>query len=191
MRSTRTQRMILLALAGALSGTLTGCATGPGSGSIYVPTGEDRQAPPPPQVATEPDEPRVERKSEQPGSETVPEPRTPSYQEQGDALSPAAQSLVSKADNLLAAGDAQGAVSQLERAQRIAPRSATVYFSLARAYMELGQLGTAEQFSLKGLSLAGNDSTAQRTGWLLLADIRQARGNVAGADQARDRAAKL
>jgi hypothetical protein len=31
----------------------------------------------------------------------------------------------------------------------------------------------------------------QRSGWLLLADIRRARGNVAGADQAEARAAAL
>jgi hypothetical protein len=39
--------------------------------------------------------------------------------------------------------------------------------------------------------LAGNDERMQRSGWLLLADIRRARGNVAGADQAEARAAAL
>ena len=53
------------------------------------------------------------------------------------------------------------------------------------------QLGSAEQFTLKGLSLAGSDIRLQRAGWLLLADIRRARGNVAGADQAEERAAAL
>ena len=52
-------------------------------------------------------------------------------------------------------------------------------------------LGAAEQFTLKGLSLAGNNSSLQRSGWLLLADIRRARGNVAGASQAEDRARAL
>jgi hypothetical protein len=55
----------------------------------------------------------------------------------------------------------------------------------------IDQLGSAEQFALKGLSLAGSDSSLQRNGWLLLADIRRARGNVAGADQAETRAANL
>ncbi|MDI9246594.1 tetratricopeptide repeat protein [Marinobacter sp. CHS3-4] len=184
MNSVITKRIGLLLLAG----TLSACATGPDGGSIYVPVGgQESQAPEPPRVDVEPDEPRVERKSEQPDVE----PRTPSYQNEGDALSPAAQSLIGEGERLLADGNPQGAISQLERAQRIAPRSAKVYFALAEAYMDLGQLGTAEQFSLKGLSLAGTNVSAQRSGWLLLAEIRQARGNVAGADQARERAARL
>lgn len=70
-------------------------------------------------------------------------------------------------------------------------RSAEVYFKLSEAYVAGNQLGSAEQFTLKGLSLAGSDIRLQRAGWLLLADIRRARGNVAGADQAEARAAAL
>jgi hypothetical protein len=66
-----------------------------------------------------------------------------------------------------------------------------VYFKLSEAYVMTGQLGSAEQFTLKGLSLAGRDERLQRSGWLLLADIRRAKGNVAGAQQAESRAARL
>jgi predicted Zn-dependent protease len=169
-------------------GTLSACAIGPGGGSIYVPADAgEPEAPEPPRVDRDSNEPGVVRKSEQPAAER----KAPSYQDEGDALSPAARGLIQKADNLLASGDAQAAVSQLERAQRIAPRSAGVYFGLSEAYVALGQLGSAEQFTLKGLSLAGNDMSLQRNGWLLLADIRRARGNVAGADHAEARAANL
>lgn len=175
------------AVVGVLS-ILSACATGPGSGSIYVPTDAgEPEAPEPPRVEGDSTEPRVERKSEQPTDQ----PMAPSYQDEGDALSPAARGLIQKAESLLAAGEAQAAVSQLERAQRIAPRSAAVYFRLSEAYVALDQLGSAEQFALKGLSLAGKDSSLQRNGWLLLADIRRARGNVAGADQAEARAGAL
>ena len=92
---------------------------------------------------------------------------------------------------LLAQGNTSGAISRLERAQRIAPRSAEVYFKLSEAYVAAGNLGSAEQFTLKGLSLAGDNTRLQRAGWLLLADIRRAQGNVAGADQAEARAAAL
>lgn len=186
-----------LRYAGAMTLALTmaGCASGPGGGSIYVPAGGSSsrdEAPEPPQTSDRSEEPRVERKSEQP-EEPVREPEysSPSYQDEGDALSPAARSLIQRADSLMAAGDTQAAVAQLERAQRIAPRSAQVYFKLSEAYVALDQLGSAEQFTLKGLSLAGSDSSLQRAGWLLLADIRRARGNVAGADQAEARAANL
>jgi len=171
-----------------LAGTLSACATGPDGGSIYVPVGTDETAAPePPRVSSGADEPRVERKSEQPETER----RAPSYQDEADALPAAASSLIRNAEDLLAAGNAQAAISQLERAQRIAPRSAAVYFSLSEAYVAMGQLGSAEQFTLKGLSLSGRDSSLQRAGWLLLADIRRARGNMAGADQAEARAARM
>ena len=184
MTSKLIRNTVLLAIAGALSA----CATGPGGGSIYVPADSgETTAPEPPRVGQGSDEPRVVRKSEQPTTER----RSPSYQDEGDVLPAAASSLIGKAEKLLASGDAQAAVSQLERAQRIAPRSAEVYFRLSEAYLALGQLGTAEQFTLKGLSLAGNDTSSQRSGWLLMAEIRKARGNVAGADQARERAASL
>lgn len=174
---------------------LAGCASGPGGG-IYVPVGaEPAKAPEPPRTSAGEDEAPVWRKSEQPEVEPAePEPprtSSPSYSEAGDGLSPAALSLVREADGLLRQGDISGAIAQLERAQRIAPRSAEVYFKLSEAYVASDQLGSAEQFTLKGLSLAGNNTRLQRAGWLLLADIRRARGNVAGANQAEARAAAL
>ena len=189
-----------LSLRTALIATLlsvAGCASGPGGG-IYVPIGsEPAKAPEPPRTSTDSEESEapVWRKSEQP--EVAPETReparssSPSYRETGDGLSPAALSLVREADQLLAQGNISGAIARLERAQRIAPRSAEVYFKLSEAYVAGNKLGSAEQFTLKGLSLAGSDIRLQRAGWLLLADIRRARGNVAGADQAGERAAAL
>ncbi|MDX1599800.1 MAG: tetratricopeptide repeat protein [Marinobacter sp.] len=192
--------MTTLKNAGLLALTLTvaGCAS-PG-GSIYVPAGgssrdvERERAPEPPRTYPREEEIRTERKSEQPPE---PEPESdrrsssPSYQDSGDQLSPAAQSLIRQADAYLAQGDVGAAIAQLERAQRIAPRSAEVYFKLSEAYVAKNQLGSAEQFTLKGLSLTGNDVRLQRSGWLLLADIRRARGNVAGANNAEERAGAL
>lgn len=179
----------------ALMLALAGCATSPGGGSIYVPMGGEEQtrAPEPPTTSAPAAEAPVWRKSEQPDirEPEAPVTRSPSYRESGDELPAAAVSLIGDADQRLKQGDSAGAIARLERAQRIAPRSADVYFKLAEAYVEGGNLGAAEQFTLKGLSLAGNDSRMQRSGWLLLADIRRARGNVAGADQAETRARAL
>lgn len=173
--------------------TLAGCASGPGAGPVYVPAGSDSRsrAPEPPKADSSGE--RVWRKSEQP-AERTPEPadtRAPSFSETGDQLPAAALTLVRDADQRLRKGDSAGAIARLERAQRIAPRSAEVYFKLAEAYVAGDNLGAAEQFTLKGLSLAGKDERKQRSGWLLLADIRRARGNVAGADQAESRARAL
>ncbi|WP_328188844.1 tetratricopeptide repeat protein [Marinobacter sp. OP 3.4] len=176
---------------GALSMGLVGCAS-----DIYAPPGGgDRlpeTAPQPPQVEEEDGE-RTERLSEQPESRDEDEDRAPSpgYQEQGDDLSPASASLIRKADDLMARGDAEAALGQLERAQRISPRSAQVYFKLSEAYVRTGNLGAAEQFTLKGLSLSGSDTRLQKAGWELLAGIRRERGNVAGAEQAERRAEQL
>lgn len=174
--------------------SLAGCASGPG-GSIYVPAGGGSRAPEPPQTTEDKEESQVWRKSEQAESqESGQRPQRsnkPSYQDAGDELSPAALGLVREADSLLKSGDAQGAIVRLERAQRIAPRSAEIYFKLSEAYVAGNKFGPAEQFTLKGLSLAGSDARLQRAGWLLLADIRRARGNVAGANQAEERASNL
>ncbi|HEA51994.1 hypothetical protein LCGC14_1026060 [marine sediment metagenome] len=171
--------------------SLAGCASGPG-GAIYVPAEGSPRAPEPPRTTGNDEEPQVWRKSEQPEvSESEQSISKPSYRDAGDELSPAALSLVREADKLLKNGDAQGAIARLERAQRIAPSSAEVYFKLSQAYVAGDKFGPAEQFTLKGLSLAGNNTRLQRAGWLLLADIRRARGNVAGASQAEDRASAL
>ncbi len=182
----------------AMSLLVAGCASGPG-GPIYVPAEQSpayEDVPEPPRV--EPRETRV-RKSEQPQEEPAVEAEmerdlqssAPSYQEQGETLSPAAASLMKKAEAQLTAGDLQGAVSTLERAQRVSPRSAEIYYKLSQAYVRMDKLGAAEQFTLKGLSLAGNNARLQRAGWMLLADIRRANGNTAGANQAEARAAAL
>lgn len=176
---------------GALSVGLAGCAS-----DIYAPPGggdrspDAERAPQPPTVEEE-DRERTERLSEQPERQGEERARGPGYQEQGDDLSPAAASLIRQADDLMAQGKPEAALSQLERAQRISPRSAQVYFKLSEAYVRTGSLGAAEQFTLKGLSLSGNDTRLQKTGWELLASIRRERGNVAGAEQAQRRAEAL
>ncbi|MBS3804739.1 MAG: tetratricopeptide repeat protein, partial [Oleiphilaceae bacterium] len=161
---------------------LAGCASGP-SGPIYVPSeqsSEYDEAPRPPRTEPSEQSPRKVLKSEQPESEAEEAegaeklPPAPSYRDQGDALSPAAASLVMEADAMMAQGNAEGALSRLERAQRISPRSAEIYYKLSRAYVKMDQLGRAEQFARKGLSLAGNNAKQQRQGWMLLAGIRRA-----------------
>lgn len=172
---------------------LGGCATSNGT-SIYVPSAPAPGFEPPP-AAVEP-EPAPAPQPVQPAPPaSSPTERdstpAPSYRDEGESLSGAAASLIRQADSLLAQGNVPAAIGQLERAQRISPRSPEVYFKLSEAYVAANNLGAAEQFTLKGLSLAGSNVRMQRTGWLLLADIRRARGNVAGADQAEARASAL
>lgn len=179
-----------LLAAGVLIASLAGCAS-----DIYAPPGSgDRSTEPAPQppIVDDSHEDSSPRLSEQPEPRTPQERApTPGYQEQGDDLSPAAVSLIQRADTLMAEGQPEAALSQLERAQRISPRSAQVYFKLAEAYARSDNLGSAEQFTMKGLSLAGSNTRLQKAGWELLASIRHEQGNVAGAEQAERRARAL
>lgn len=113
---------------------------------------------------------------------------TPSYRQQGDALSPVAADMIRQANAQIASGDIQGGISRLERAQRISPRAPEVYYTMAEGYMRQGEFGTAEQFARKGLSLAGSSDRLRRSGWLLMADILRAKGDGKGAQAALDRA---
>ena len=103
----------------------------------------------------------------------------------------AATGLLRTADQMIERNDLDAALTQLERAQRIAPRSPVVYYKLAEVHVQKGELAKAEQFTLKGISLAGQDRTVARAGWQLLADIRRARGNRQGSAEAQDKARAL
>jgi len=62
-----------------------------------------------------------------------------------------------QADALESRGDQQGALAQLERAQRIAPRDPLVYLQLARLRLHMNDSVRAEQLARRGLSLANGD----------------------------------
>ncbi|WP_299202251.1 tetratricopeptide repeat protein [uncultured Amphritea sp.] len=85
-------------------------------------------------------------------------------------------------------GDYSAAQSSLERAQRIDPRDPHVYLRLADLRRQQGQYLQAEQFALKGLTLARGKSGLERKLWFLIADIRSEGGDHSGAADARDKA---
>lgn len=85
-------------------------------------------------------------------------------------------------------GEFSAAQSSLERAQRIAPRDPHVYMQLADLRRQQGQYLQAEQFALKGLTLARGQSALERKFWILIADIRSEGGDHSGAAAARDKA---
>ncbi|PAV27507.1 tetratricopeptide repeat protein [Tamilnaduibacter salinus] len=159
---------------------LAGCAGGPGP-DIYVPA----QRPVDSDTSSE-------AQGDEPASRPSVEARSaPSHQSEAPSLSPAAVSLIRDADRLMRNDQVGAAIGRLERAQRISPRSAEVYYRLAHAYRANDQLGRAEQFALRGLSLTGDSVPLQRTGWSLLADIRRSAGDMAGAEKAQQRARAL
>lgn len=119
-------------------------------------------------------------------------PETPErdarQRETGSELSAAAASLLASARGMLSAGDTERALDLTQRAQRISPDAAEVYYRLGQIYQKQSDHARAEQFVLKGISKAGNDSELRRRGWSMLAEIRDSKGDQAGAEKARERA---
>ena len=99
----------------------------------------------------------------------------------------AARGLVASAESALKDGKDGRALDLIQRAQRIAPDAAAVYYTLGRVYRDKGNPARAEQFVLKGISKAGNDPELRRTGWAMLAEIRAVRGDAEEARKARER----
>lgn len=83
-------------------------------------------------------------------------------------------------------GELRSAQTSLQRAQRIAPREPEVYYQLATVHIELEDYGLAEQVALKGVSIVQGQPTKLHRFWRLIAEIRAAAGNNAGAKKARE-----
>lgn len=144
-------------------------------GGDEVPIGKRTEDPEP---ATEPAEKRQPEKPQQ----------VERQRDTGGGVPEAAQGLLGSADSALAAGNDGRALDLVQRAQRIAPDAAAVYYALGRVHREQGNLARAEQFVLKGISKAGNDRKLRDKGWSELAGIRARLGDQAGAEAARERA---
>lgn len=69
-------------------------------------------------------------------------------------LSAAAEGLRLTAQKLQSEGKYKAAIVQLERAIKIAPQSALLYFDLAKVNYQLGAIQKAQVFAKKALSLA-------------------------------------
>ena len=90
-----------------------------------------------------------------------------------------------------AAGRLTNAAATLERAQRIEPRNPRVWQELARVRLKQGEYAQAESLASRSNSFAGNDNALRADNWRLIAQAREAQGNLDGARQAEDVAAKL
>jgi tetratricopeptide (TPR) repeat protein len=84
-----------------------------------------------------------------------------------------------------AAGDHGRAISQLERAIRIAPRDASLWTALAAEQVAAGEPALAIQQARKAIALAGDRDDLERDAWLVIADAEQARGNDREAKRIR------
>lgn len=103
-------------------------------------------------------------------------------------LSPAIGALVSAANQNSKAGDLDSAAASMERAIRIEPRNATLFYKLALLRLKQSKPGLAEDLAKKSALLAANDNTLKKHCWLLIAHAREMQKDFSGANEAREKA---
>jgi hypothetical protein len=103
---------------------------------------------------------------------------------------PAVGSLVMAANENSQSGNLDSAVSSIERAIRIEPRNATLYYKLAVLRLKQSKPRLAEDLARKAALLAVNDGTLKKHSWLLIANARELQNNIPGANKAKSEAAK-
>lgn len=106
-------------------------------------------------------------------------------------LSPAVGALVTASNQNTQSGDLDSAASAIERAIRIEPRNATLFYKLALLRLKQSKPRLAEDLAKKSALLASTDSTLKKHCWLLVAHARELQQDFAGAKQARDKANSL
>lgn len=86
-------------------------------------------------------------------------------------------------------GDIEGAIAQLERAIRIDPTDPVVWSRMAELRLEQGKYIAAENIATKSSQLNGGENgTLEYRNWLIIAQARQANGDLTGAQEAQQRA---
>jgi len=99
--------------------------------------------------------------------------------------------LLEQADQHHSQSNSEAAAATLERALRIEPRNANLWYKLAAVRMEQGRFGEGEALAQKADSFATSDPYLRVASWRLIAEIRRRQGNAAGAQQADFQARQL
>lgn len=98
--------------------------------------------------------------------------------------------LLDRAEDYRRAGDTDAASATLERALRIDPRNAGLWHRLAAVRLQQGKVAQAEQLALKSNALSAGDRALQARNWALVARVRWAQDDAAGARKAERKAAE-
>ena len=103
-------------------------------------------------------------------------------------LSPAVGALVSAANQNTQAGNLELAAASIERAIRIEPRNATLFYKLALVRLKQSKPRLAEDLAKKSALLASTDNFLKKHCWLLIAHAREKQQNFTGAKEAAQKA---
>jgi|GEM_PF-278653 len=120
-------------------------------------------------------------------------PQPPSFQplENFAPLSPVVGALVVAANKSSSQGNIDSATTTIERAIRIEPRNATLFYKLALLRLKQSKPGMAEDLAQKSLLLASGDNQLKKHCWLLIAKAREMQNKTQGAEEARGKADKF
>lgn len=99
--------------------------------------------------------------------------------------------LLESADKYVKSKQLDKAGAALERALRIEPRNAGIWYDLAQIRLHQGQYQQAESLATKSNNLAGDNRALQARNWKLIGASRKAAGNRAGAEEAEAHAVQL
>ena len=103
---------------------------------------------------------------------------------------PVVVALLQDVDQLQQQGNFDQAAARVERGLRIAPKDARLWQRLAIIRLQQERPQQAENMAKKSNSLARGDYQMQATNWRIIAESRARRGDMVGAERAKDRAAK-
>lgn len=106
-------------------------------------------------------------------------------------LSPAVNALALAANENSQSGDIESAATTIERAIRIEPRNATLYYKLALLKLKQSKPRMAEDLAKKAALLASKDNQMKKHSWLLVARARELQGDFVGGKEARAKAEKF
>ncbi len=120
-----------------------------------------------------------------PPSETAPE-APPAPASAGPGAASPTLALLRQSERSADGGDLGSAIAYVERAIRLDPRDGALWLRLGRLQLAAGRPDAAEQMAQKAIALAA-DRRAERDGWLLVADAREARGDAEAAAEIRAR----
>ena len=99
--------------------------------------------------------------------------------------------LLSEADRSYQQGNLDESVATIERALRIEPRNPLLLYKLASLRLQQGQPDLAENLAKKSELLAEGNANLKKQNWLLIAEARKQKGDMAGAEAARKKASRF
>lgn len=99
----------------------------------------------------------------------------------------AVQTLIKDANNAVAAGQLDKAASSLERAVRIEPNNAGIWYDLAQIRLHQNRYAETENLAKKSIGLAGEGSSLAKRNYKLIAASRNAQGDSSGAMDAESK----